>query len=677
MRRLALLSCAVFVSSCVGEITGSDPFEDSEARVIVLEGAELIEELASSPVREADEPFIRMGILWDADRPGAIEIALSDDGESWSEWTAPTVHHIELEHHASFVGQIEVADAAEVRFFRMRGPAGEATFARLELFSTRISDGFEDGEDGVGTLAAQTIGDVEVNERSAWGARSTHCSAGMGNAYRMAIHHTETPTNDTLSPQARLRQIQSYHMDVRGWCDIGYHYLVSRDGRLWEGRPGHLRGAHAGAGNNTGNIGISVMGSHDGTPITAQQLSNISGLVRGLADQHDVVLDRSHVKGHREYKPTSCPGNALFAQLDQIVDTARDGGGAEDPPPDMCTSDPLTSDGAWSCGGLTGTSTNADRVYYTTSFGCWTDEDGDPRGDASDNCLPACSLSSIDCANMTGPECERELNWYAADSDRFGCGTHIAVTNPDNGKTAVLKVIDRGPNCSIENQVDHWVLDMSYPASYYLFGEPTSASERADVIVEVVPSDTPIGPYSGDVCELDGGGTDSPPGTVTVIGVLYRGSDTSERIAGATVTLGNDSVTTNSVGLWTFEGVPEGDFTVTASAPGYQARSVDRSTYAAETWASFGLSPEVGPAGTAVLQGVVYRTSNSENRIGGATITLSTGHTATADENGFYKLEDLPAGDVTIEASAASYPSNTVDRTLADGETTWGSVRLE
>lgn len=157
----------------------------------------------------------------------------------------------------------------------------------------------------------------------------------------------------------------------------------------------------------------------------------------------------------------------------------------------------LDSDGPWSCDDLTGTTTNPERRYDTTSFGCWVDEDGDAHSDPGDNCIPGCDLDSIGCAGMTGPDCERALNWYSADSDRFGCGTRIRVTNPDDGTSAILAVIDRGPNCSIENNVDEWVLDMSYRASYYLFGGPTSATEHADVLVEVVDPSTPLGPASG------------------------------------------------------------------------------------------------------------------------------------------------------------------------------------
>jgi len=500
------------LASCTGQLSVSVVAEDGEAGSLVLAGEELAEELRSSPVRESPEPFARIGVVWDADRPGAIEISMSTDGAAWTEWRAPLVHHVEMEEQASFAGQVEVP-GEPARFFRLRsGGEGIATFALVELLTTTHSASIESGEeDGEGVLYARTIGDAEVHERSEWGARSTRCSAGLGNAYRMAIHHTESPTNDSVSPQARLRNIQSYHMDVRGWCDIGYHYLMSRDGRLWEGRPGHLRGAHAGAGHNTGNIGLSVIGSHGSTPITGTQLHSFAGLIRGLCDQHGISTTRSAIKGHREYKSTSCPGNALFAQLDDIVDLARD----------------------WNGGG------------------------------------------------GGGEEEEEE--------------------------------------------------------------------------------------------EEEEGGS----GDFAVQGVLYAGSDTSERIAGATIRVGGRSTATSPTGYWRFEEMPYGDFTVSAEAAGYQSRSITRTTYAAETWASFGLSPEAAPSGTAILQGVVYITSDSSNRIPHAEIQLSTGHTGTADGNGFYRLTGLPAGDVTITASAPGYAADSVSRSLVDGETSWGSVRLD
>jgi hypothetical protein len=667
----SVLLASLLAAGCVNvEVEDHLPAE-VESGLLVLEGDALADELFDSPVREADAPFVRLGLIWDSDAPDGLEISTSPDLERWSDWAVPVVHHTELEHTGSYVGQIEL-DGTPQRFYRLRA-AGTSlpTFLRLELLATEQAESLED-TGGDEPPPARLIGQAEVHARADWGARSASCSSALGAATRMAIHHTETPTNDSLSPAARLRQIQSYHMDVKGWCDIGYHYLMSRDGQLWEGRRDTLLGAHA-LGANTGNLGIAVMGTHDTTPLTETQLDRIAALVRGLADDRGITIDRTRIKGHREYGSTTCPGAALFAQLGTIVDRAR---GADDGGGDGGTGCSLASDGPWACSGLTGASTNASGGYYTTSFGCWVDDNGVAHSDGGDNCIPACSLASIGCDGLSGPACERSINWYAADADRFGCGARIHVTNPDNGKSAVLMVIDRGPNCSIEGLVDFWVLDMSSRASHYLFGGPTAATEHADVQVVVVPATTPLGPTgAAATCE----GEPPPPtdGTVTVIGVLYAGADTAARIAGATETHGDGRTTTTSpTGLWQFADVPEGEFTVTGAKPGYQTLTITRTTYAAESWASFGLSPADMPSGAAILQGVVYHGGSSTNRIPHAAISLSTGHVATADGNGFYKILALPAGEVTITASAPGYAPGSVVRTLVSGQTEWGSVQL-
>ena len=157
----------------------------------------------------------------------------------------------------------------------------------------------------------------------------------------------------------------------------------------------------------------------------------------------------------------------------------------------------IASSPNWSCDGLAGDTWNPTGSYWTTSFGCWVDSNGGRHQDSGDNCIPACSLSSIGCSGVSsGPECEYMLNWYIANTDRFGCGTKLRVTAPENGKQAIVVAIDRGPNCRIEQRVNYWVLDMSTAVSMYLFGEQTSATERREVIVEVVPDSFTLGPVN-------------------------------------------------------------------------------------------------------------------------------------------------------------------------------------
>jgi len=59
----------------------------------------------------------------------------------------------------------------------------------------------------------------------------------------------------------KVAEIKRWHVQDRGWNDIGYHYLIDRDGTVANGRALEKIGAHV-AGHNTGTIGISLFGGH-------------------------------------------------------------------------------------------------------------------------------------------------------------------------------------------------------------------------------------------------------------------------------------------------------------------------------------------------------------------------------------------------------------------------------
>ena len=48
----------------------------------------------------------------------------------------------------------------------------------------------------------------------------------------------------------RVRSIQNFHIDDRGWADIGYHFLVGENGKVYEGRGWDRQGAHSPGFNN-------------------------------------------------------------------------------------------------------------------------------------------------------------------------------------------------------------------------------------------------------------------------------------------------------------------------------------------------------------------------------------------------------------------------------------------
>lgn len=104
-------------------------------------------------------------------------------------------------------------------------------------------------------------------------------------------------------------EIDDWHR-ARGWAQIGYHYVIRRDGTIEKGRPEHIIGAHV-KGHNIGSIGVCYVGGIDeaGNPEdnrTAEQKISMFGLVKGLMVHHKVLVER--VIGHRETgAPKACP----------------------------------------------------------------------------------------------------------------------------------------------------------------------------------------------------------------------------------------------------------------------------------------------------------------------------------------------------------------------------------
>lgn len=118
------------------------------------------------------------------------------------------------------------------------------------------------------------------------------------------VHCTATPEGKDFT----VDDVRAWHK-VRGFSDIGYHYLIYPDGRVMLGRPIGQVGAHV-EGHNTGTIGISYFGgvSADGKTAkdtrTHRQRSALLWLVHALIAKHKGVRK---VTGHNQYANKACP----------------------------------------------------------------------------------------------------------------------------------------------------------------------------------------------------------------------------------------------------------------------------------------------------------------------------------------------------------------------------------
>ncbi len=153
---------------------------------------------------------------------------------------------------------------------------------------------------------------------------------------------------------------------------------------------------------------------------------------------------------------------------------------------------------SFACSGSYGTGKAEDGDYYLTSFGCWTDEGGTTHQDSGDNCIPACfskaQSAGVCQSGWDGPECEQKVNWFVADSGRFGCLARLRITDPKSGKAVVGVVLDAGPACWVEQNASKAILDASSRISMHLFGTTLGWSDKALVHVVEVDASTPLGP---------------------------------------------------------------------------------------------------------------------------------------------------------------------------------------
>lgn len=172
------------------------------------------------------------------------------------------------------------------------------------------------------------------------------------------------------------------------------------------------------------------------------------------------------------------------------------------------------------------------------------------------------------------------------------------------------------------------------------------------------------------------GGPSTPtPTAATLAGFIYEGTDTSRKVAGATVTVGSRSATTVADGSYRLDNLTAGTASVTVAASGFRTTTV-QVNLATGTANSANVSLVRASAATALLMGVIYRGTDSTDRIAGATVTLSTGQTATSGASGVYTFPAVALGAVTITASKSGFATRSVMRTVEAGVENWGSVGL-
>lgn len=116
----------------------------------------------------------------------------------------------------------------------------------------------------------------------------------------IVLHHTAWDKDTSAD------EIAAVHIKEHGWRSIGYHFLIKKDGTVYQCKNYDQVGTHV-AGFNTPSIGIVMNGNFENTVPTQAQIETCEALIRKILEDFGRQLT---IIGHKEAPnaATLCPG---------------------------------------------------------------------------------------------------------------------------------------------------------------------------------------------------------------------------------------------------------------------------------------------------------------------------------------------------------------------------------
>ncbi len=117
-----------------------------------------------------------------------------------------------------------------------------------------------------------------------------------------------------------IDDIYDWHVNQNGWSNIGYHFIVYRDGEIAQGRKMSDVGAHV-KGHNHDSIGVCYIGGMDAKnqyakdTRTPKQKEALDKLLRYLSYHFNAPI-----AGHNQYATKACPSFDARVEYKEIND---------------------------------------------------------------------------------------------------------------------------------------------------------------------------------------------------------------------------------------------------------------------------------------------------------------------------------------------------------------------
>lgn len=166
---------------------------------------------------------------------------------------------------------------------------------------------------------------VRYVPRAEWGARPPVLPMKTHVPVRITIHHTGVMQDTTRGVEYKLLGLQTFSQredslasgrKKPAWADVPYHYYVSVDGAVAEGRESRFVGDSNTPYDPAGHLLIVVEGNFERDTLSSAQRKTLDVLIPAQARRFRIMP--SALGAHRDYAETSCPGRSLYAELPRL-----------------------------------------------------------------------------------------------------------------------------------------------------------------------------------------------------------------------------------------------------------------------------------------------------------------------------------------------------------------------
>ena len=126
----------------------------------------------------------------------------------------------------------------------------------------------------------------------------------MRSINEIIVHCSATREGQDIS----VDTIKKWHVEGRGWTDIGYHFYIDINGKIWKGRDIDKTGAHC-KNHNRNSIGVCYCGGveADGkTPKDTRTEAQKESLLHVLKTLM-AMFPLATIYSHNEFANKACP----------------------------------------------------------------------------------------------------------------------------------------------------------------------------------------------------------------------------------------------------------------------------------------------------------------------------------------------------------------------------------